>query len=189
MFFVEDYTKTKAELKEAGDKLEENVKNIFLLHGAAIGNYPEESKTVLENQGFNIKSREDMVNAVSDLFVEGGEKWEKFSKQFMPLLQTTAKRIQVEKKEESGWVQAVIGAVGALGSGISGAVASKNQRQAAKDTAKAEMNKGLTSIILEKEKRKTQQKMWMNILIGVVILAIATVVVVLIIKNKKKQQA
>lgn len=191
MFFVEDYTKTSKELKEAGEKLEAEVKDAFLLHGATLGAYPNESKTILENQGFNIKGKEDMVNAVSDLFVMGGEKWEKFSKQFAPLLQTTANRIQAEaqtKSQESGWVQAAIAAVGQLGAGISNAVASKNNRIAAKDTVKAEMNKGLTSIILEKEKRKSQQKLWTNIIIGAVILTIIIVAAILIIKSRKTQK-
>jgi glucose uptake protein GlcU len=121
----------------------------------------------------------------------GTAKWPKFVKEFGEIMEETiddkAMEDLKEMNDESGWVQALIAAIGAIGSSSLSLAASSKQQKAAKENAKAQMFSGVSAALAEKqkleaEKEKTRREgkratVWIVVTIIIVFAAIIGIVI------------
>lgn len=210
MFYIDDYnskTITNAPPEKKiyrkdweSAKLESNKKQLqsfFYLAGVVIGKNYSDVKEMLSKYGYEVSSERDAATAISDMI--GKKEWPKFLKEFGDLIENTVDESIYEnltedsKNEESGWVEAVVAAVGSITGGALSLASSKKAQQAAKENAKATMFSGLAGILAEKEKTKAEMEktkqqekkgvIW--IIIGV-LLIIGIVVTILVVRAKRK---
>lgn len=191
-----DPNKEMAQAK--AEMLSKQLASFWYLAGIVIAYNFDEVKALLSKYGYNVSSEEDATVAISEML--GTEKWTKFVKEFGDIMEDTIdERVMDELKEmdeESGWVQALIAAVGAIGSSSLGLASASKQQKAAKENAKAQMFTGVSAALAEKqkleaEKEKTKREgkratVWIII---TVIIVLALIIGIVIYKRRKAATA
>jgi hypothetical protein len=202
MFYIDDYNskavtntppkKMDAKIELAETKLEMDSKQLatfWYLAGVVIAYNFEEVQVLLSKYGYNVSSEQDATVAISEML--GTAKWPKFVKEFGEIMEETiddkAMEDLKEMNDESGWVQALIAAIGAIGSSSLSLAASSKQQKAAKENAKAQMFSGVSAALAEKqkleaEKEKTRREgkratVWIVVTIIIVFAAIIGIVI------------
>lgn len=213
MFYIDDYnSKTITNTPPAkkitqyrkdweNAKIDANKKQLqafFYLAGVVIGKNYDAVKELLSKYGYEVSSERDAATAISDMI--GKKEWPKFLKEFGDLMEDTVDESIFEnlsedaKSEESGWVEAVIAAVGSITGGALSLASSKKTQEAAKENAKATMFSGLAGILAEKEKTKAemektkqQQKKGVIWIILGILLIVGIVVTILVVRARRKK--
>jgi hypothetical protein len=120
-----------------------NINVLWYLIALTISNHFDRVKLLLNKYGYDPLNEEEAAVDISDMI--GTFKWDMFIKEFGEI-----------KLEESGWIDAVISAVGGIASASLNFASSKKQQQATKDNAKAQIITSLAQIKLERERIKTE---------------------------------
>jgi hypothetical protein len=203
MFYIDEYNsktvtntppaKKEAEAKMA--KMEMDSKQLaafWYLAGVVIARDFEEVKTLLSKYGYDVSNEEDATTAIADMI--GTEKWPRFVKEFGDIIEENVLEgiPSSEGSEESGFVGAIIAAIGQIGGSSLSLAASNKQLKAAKENAKSQMFAGLTNALAEqkkleaeKEKTKQTQKKAIVWIVVSIILVIAIIVGIVIYKKVK----
>lgn len=210
MIYIDDYNskavtssppKKEDKIELAKTKLEMNSKQLaafWYLAGATIANNFVEVKVLLEKYGYQVNNEEDAAAAITDML--GTPKWTKFVKEFGEIIESTIDEKIVnelkENNEESGWVEALIQAVGAVASSSLNLGASSKQLKATKENAKSQMFTGIAATMAERERTKAEiektrreEKKGVVWIILAVILIIGIIVGIVIYKKNKAQAA
>jgi len=207
MFYIDDYNsktitntppKKEQKLEEAKAKLEMTSKQLavfWYVSGITIAHSFEAVKTLLEKYGYKVVNEEDAAAAIADML--GTDKWTKFVKEFAEIIENTVdervfQEYKTSSEEESGFVAALIAAIGAVAGGTLGLISSSKQKQAAKESAKAQMFSGISAAVAERQKQKTEQEiskreqkrnvMWIVI---ISFLVLGTIIGIVIYKRNK----
>jgi cobalamin biosynthesis Mg chelatase CobN len=207
MYYIDDYksravTNTPPVNKELRKKLEVETKSAIQMQldafwkimGLTIADNFDEVQSLLDKYGYKVSNEEDAAVAIADLWEK--TKWMDFLKEVSILMESTMDENLVEsiipEKDESGFVEALIGAIGAIGGGTLQTIKSKNESNAAKENAKATMIASLSQLKVEKEKaRLEREKMkasksksvtWIVI---ITLLVVVTIIGVVIYKRRK----
>jgi hypothetical protein len=207
MYYIDDYksravTNTPPVNKELRKKLEVETKSAIQMQldafwkimGLTIADNFDEVQSLLDKYGYKVSNEEDAAVAIADLWEK--TKWMDFLKEVSILMESTMDENLVEsiipEKDESGFVEALIGAIGAIGGGTLNTIKSKKDADAAKENAKATMIASLTQLKVEKEKaRLEREKMkasksksvtWIVI---ITLLVVVTIIGVIIYKRRK----
>jgi hypothetical protein len=211
MFYIDDYnSKTitnsppKKADKEALVKVKTELDNkqlaaFWYIAGVTIASNYDEVSELLLKYGYDVTNEEDAASAIADML--GTPKWTKFLVEFGEIIEETVDESVLnnlkEGNDESGWVEALIQGIGAVGSSSLGLAKSAKDKKAAEASAKAQMFYGITNVLAEKEKLKAEKERTLQnqkkgstwIIVGVVVVVIAIVGFVIYKKMKSKAQA
>lgn len=173
MYYIDDY-KSGAIInkppvnKELRDKLAVQSKSavqsqlnaFWKIMGITIADKYDEVESLLSKYGYKVSNEEDAAVAIADLWEK--TKWMDFLKEVSILMEETMDENLVEniipEKDESGFVEALIGAIGAIGGGTLQTIKSKNESNAAKENAKAAMIASLSQVKVEKERARLERE-------------------------------
>jgi hypothetical protein len=161
--------------------------------GVAIGYNYEDVKELLAKYGYKVVNEQDAAVAIADLW--GTTKWVDFVKELNYILEDTIDEHMTEAQEESGFVAALIGAIGAVAGGTLGLASSDKQKKAAKEGAKTQMLAGLTNVLAAREQRKAAEleaktskgKTIVWIIVSLIIVIGLIIGIVIYKKNKKTE--
>lgn len=209
MYYIDDYksravTNTPPVNKELRKKLEVETKSAIQMQlnafwkimGLTIADKFDEIQSLLDRYGYKVSNEEDAAVAVADLWEK--TKWMDFLKEVSILMEATMDENLVEsiipEKDESGFVEALIGAIGAIGGGTLNTIKSKKDAEAAKENAKAVMIASLSQVKverekarLEREKMKASKSKSVTWIVIVSLLVVVIIVAVVIYKRRKAQ--
>jgi cobalamin biosynthesis Mg chelatase CobN len=209
MYYIDDYksravTNTPPVNKELRKKLEVETKSAIQMQlnafwkimGLTIADKFDEIQSLLDRYGYKVSNEEDAAVAVADLWEK--TKWMDFLKEVSILMEATMDENLVEsiipEKDESGFVEALIGAIGAIGGGTLNTIKSKKDAEAAKENAKAVMISSLSQVKverekarLEREKMKASKSKSVTWIVIVSLLVVVIIVAVVIYKRRKAQ--
>ena len=201
MIYIDDYNskvisngppkkEDKAMLADTKKQMDSRQQAIFwYLSGVTIGYNYEEVKVLLSKYGYDVSNEQDAATAIAEMI--GTPKWTKFLLEFGNLIEESVDESVFKKledgAEESSFVAALIGAIGAIGGSSLGLAKSSKDKKAAEVNAKAAMFVGITNVLAEKqrvdaEREKTLREekkstIWIVISVVVVLLAIIGFVV------------
>lgn len=210
MYYIDDYnSKTVSNnppKKKMLDKLKkinqqskkEQLNAFWKIVGVTIAENFEDVKELLARYGYRVVNEEDAAVAIADIWKT--PKWLDFVKELSILVESTVDEKLVENllpnTDESSWVAALIGAVGALGGGALGLASSKNEAAAASENAKAQMIAAVEQARLERERMeaerlriKSQEKRTVVWVIGILVaLVVIAIIVAIIVRNRRNKQ-
>lgn len=210
MYYIDDYnSKTVSNnppKKKMLDKLKkinqqskkEQLNAFWKVVGVTIAENFEDVKELLARYGYRVVNEEDAAVAIADIWKT--PKWLDFVKELSILVESTVDEKLVENllpnTDESSWVAALIGAIGALGGGALGLASSKNESAAASENAKAQMIAAVEQARLEKERMeaerlriKSQEKRTVIWVIGILVaLVVIAIIVAIIVRNRRQKQ-
>lgn len=210
MYYIDDYnSKTVSNnppKKKMLDKLKkinqqskkEQLNAFWKVVGVTIAENFEDVKELLARYGYRVVNEEDAAVAIADIWKT--PKWLDFVKELSILVESTVDEKLVENllpnTDESSWVAALIGAIGALGGGALGLASSKNEAAAASENAKAQMIAAVEQARLEKERMeaerlriKSQEKRTVIWVIGILVaLVVIAIIVAIIVRNRRQKQ-
>ena len=210
MYYIDDYnSKTVSNnppKKKMLDKLKkinqqskkEQLNAFWKVVGVTIAENFEDVQELLARYGYRVVNEEDAAVAIADIWKT--PKWLDFVKELSILVESTVDEKLVENllpnTDESSWVAAVIGAVGALGGGALGLAQSKQQAAAASENAKAQMIAAVEQARLERERMeaerlriKSQEKRTVVWVIGILVaLVVIAIIVAIIVRNRRQKQ-
>ena len=210
MFYIDDYNskaitnsppkrEDKMELAKAKKVMESKQLSVFwYLAGTTIANRFVEVKALLSKYGYKVVNEEDAAAAISDMI--GTAKWVKFVKEFGEIMEDSIDERIIndinESSEESGWIEALIQAVGSVASSSLNVAASNKQLKGTKENAKAQMFTGVAAILAEKERtkaeaektRREEKKGTIWIVLSIVI-ALAVIIAIIIIYKRRKAKS
>ena len=139
----------------------------------------------------------DAAAAIADML--GTDKWPKFVKELGGIMENTVDDRMLAAfegdNEESGFVAALIAAIGAIGGAALNLAGSSKAQKVAKENAKSQMIGGITAVLVEREKLKaekerTKQSEKKNIVwIIVASLVVVAIIVGMIIYKRNKAAA
>jgi hypothetical protein len=161
----------------------------WYLAGVTIGYNYEEVKVLLSKYGYDVSNEQDAATAIAEMI--GTPKWTKFLLEFGNLIEESVDESVFNKledgAEESSFVAALIGAIGAIGGSSLGLAKSSKDKKAAEVNAKAAMFAGITNVLAEKQRVDAERErtlreekkstIWIVIAVVVVLLAIIGFVV------------
>lgn len=170
----------------------------WYLAGTTIVNRFVEVKALLSKYGYKVVNEEDAAAAISDMV--GTSKWVKFVKEFGEIMEDSIDERIIndinESNEESGWIEALIQAVGSVASSSLNVAASNKQLKGTKENAKAQMFNGVAAMLAEKERtkaeaektRREEKKGTIWIVLSIVI-ALAVIIAIIIIYKRRKAKS
>jgi len=210
MYYIDDYNsktvsnnppkkKMLDKLKKINQQSKQQQLNAFWqIVGVTIAENFEDVQELLARYGYRVVNEEDAAVAIADIWKT--TKWLDFVNDLSVLVERTVDEKMVEillpNTDESSWVAAVIGAIGALGGGALGLASSKEQAAAASENAKAQMIAAMDQARMERERIeaeklriKAQEKRTVIWVVGILVaLVIIVIIVAIIVRNRRQQK-
>jgi hypothetical protein len=192
-FFLDDNIIAETKTEVTPESFEQGKKDAWYLLGVSVATYPEETKKILEKFNVPNADKQSMVQSITSMV--GTRLWKPFSEAISPLIERVAKNVGIAEGdstyvEESGWVQALITAVGEIGGGITQTTAANKQLKTEKEKGKTAMTQGVLDIVKLREQRQIEREKSGTktpLIIGaIVIVLIIAVVVVIVMRRKAK---
>lgn len=205
MYYIDDYNskavsntppqkKLVAKLKQVSEESKKAQLDAFWnLMGITIAERFDDVKELLARYGYIVVNEEDAAVAIAEVW--GTPKWMDFVDEVSALIESTIDDQLLEnlapKTDESSFVAAIIGAVGAIAGGSLGLASSSKQLKASKENAKTQMLASLAGVQMEREraatereKAKSEKTKALYWILGIVIIAITIIVAIIIYKRK-----
>lgn len=185
--------KLEAEKKSA---TQAQLNAFWKIMGITIADKFDEVQALLNKYGYKVSNEEDAAVAISEVWDTA--KWMDFVKEVSILIESSIDENLVEnilpEKDESSFVEALIGAIGSIGGGTLQTIKSKKEADAAKENAKATMIASLTQVKvenerarLEREKMKASKRKTTTWIVIVTLLIVLIIIGVVIYKRRQAQ--